>query len=172
MPDVYQGDELLDLSLVDPDNRRPVDWAARRAALDHLRGGGGRATTASASCSSSWRRWRCARGGRRRSTSAAAYEPVDAGPGVCAFVRGEAVLAVAPVRDWARLRLPASFHGAWRSVVDGSELELGGGRLVANSSAAEALRKARGAVLERSRRSGGGAVRGVGSCPTPWPRAS
>ncbi|MFL6076256.1 MAG: malto-oligosyltrehalose synthase [Mycobacteriales bacterium] len=37
VPDVYQGSELWDLSLVDPDNRRPVDFAARRrmlAALD------------------------------------------------------------------------------------------------------------------------------------------
>jgi (1->4)-alpha-D-glucan 1-alpha-D-glucosylmutase len=32
-PDVYQGDELWQLALVDPDNRRPVDWAAREAAL-------------------------------------------------------------------------------------------------------------------------------------------
>ena len=39
MPDVYQGDELLDLSLVDPDNRRPVDWARRRELLDELRAG-------------------------------------------------------------------------------------------------------------------------------------
>ena len=31
VPDIYQGDELWDLSLVDPDNRRPVDWDARRA---------------------------------------------------------------------------------------------------------------------------------------------
>ena len=31
--DVYQGDELEALSLVDPDNRRPVDWDPRRAAL-------------------------------------------------------------------------------------------------------------------------------------------
>ncbi|TKJ21717.1 malto-oligosyltrehalose synthase [Blastococcus sp. CCUG 61487] len=37
VPDVYQGTELHDFSLVDPDNRRPVDYAARRrmlAALD------------------------------------------------------------------------------------------------------------------------------------------
>ncbi len=37
VPDVYQGTELVDLSLVDPDNRRPVDYAERRrrlAALD------------------------------------------------------------------------------------------------------------------------------------------
>ncbi|WP_051516065.1 malto-oligosyltrehalose synthase [Candidatus Blastococcus massiliensis] len=37
VPDVYQGTELYDFSLVDPDNRRPVDYARRRellAALD------------------------------------------------------------------------------------------------------------------------------------------
>ncbi|MCB9959863.1 MAG: malto-oligosyltrehalose synthase [Rhodospirillaceae bacterium] len=33
VPDIYQGTELWDLSLVDPDNRRPVDYAARRSAL-------------------------------------------------------------------------------------------------------------------------------------------
>ncbi len=32
-PDLYQGTEFWDLSLVDPDNRRPVDYEARRAAL-------------------------------------------------------------------------------------------------------------------------------------------
>lgn len=34
VPDLYQGTEFWDLSLVDPDNRRPVDWAAREVALD------------------------------------------------------------------------------------------------------------------------------------------
>ena len=34
IPDVYQGTELWDDSLVDPDNRRPVDYAARRAGAD------------------------------------------------------------------------------------------------------------------------------------------
>jgi (1->4)-alpha-D-glucan 1-alpha-D-glucosylmutase len=33
VPDVYQGTELWDRSLVDPDNRRAVDWAARRSVL-------------------------------------------------------------------------------------------------------------------------------------------
>lgn len=33
VPDIYQGSELWDLSLVDPDNRRPVDYAERRALL-------------------------------------------------------------------------------------------------------------------------------------------
>ncbi|MCK3829025.1 malto-oligosyltrehalose synthase [Pseudomonas sp. W2Aug9] len=34
VPDVYQGDEFWDFSLVDPDNRRPVDFDARQRALD------------------------------------------------------------------------------------------------------------------------------------------
>jgi maltooligosyltrehalose synthase len=34
VPDLYQGTEFWDFSLVDPDNRRPVDFAARVAALD------------------------------------------------------------------------------------------------------------------------------------------
>ncbi|MFN2464518.1 MAG: malto-oligosyltrehalose synthase [Candidatus Dormibacteria bacterium] len=33
VPDIYQGTELWDLSLVDPDNRRPVDYALRQAIL-------------------------------------------------------------------------------------------------------------------------------------------
>jgi (1->4)-alpha-D-glucan 1-alpha-D-glucosylmutase len=36
VPDVYQGTELWEDSLVDPDNRRPVDYASRRAALTSL----------------------------------------------------------------------------------------------------------------------------------------
>jgi (1->4)-alpha-D-glucan 1-alpha-D-glucosylmutase len=36
VPDIYQGSELWDFSLVDPDNRRPVDYARRMQLLDHL----------------------------------------------------------------------------------------------------------------------------------------
>jgi (1->4)-alpha-D-glucan 1-alpha-D-glucosylmutase len=36
VPDIYQGTELWDLSLVDPDNRRPVDYALRRRLLTEL----------------------------------------------------------------------------------------------------------------------------------------
>jgi (1->4)-alpha-D-glucan 1-alpha-D-glucosylmutase len=38
VPDIYQGNEMWDLSLVDPDNRRPVDYEARRKALAGLAG--------------------------------------------------------------------------------------------------------------------------------------
>jgi (1->4)-alpha-D-glucan 1-alpha-D-glucosylmutase len=37
VPDVYQGTELFDYSLVDPDNRRPVDFELRRALLGQQR---------------------------------------------------------------------------------------------------------------------------------------
>jgi (1->4)-alpha-D-glucan 1-alpha-D-glucosylmutase len=36
IPDIYQGSELWNLSLVDPDNRRPVDFDTRRAALSEM----------------------------------------------------------------------------------------------------------------------------------------
>ena len=36
VPDIYQGSELWEDSLVDPDNRRPVDFALRRSALTAL----------------------------------------------------------------------------------------------------------------------------------------
>jgi (1->4)-alpha-D-glucan 1-alpha-D-glucosylmutase len=38
VPDFYQGTELWDFSLVDPDNRRPVDFELRQKLLDELRG--------------------------------------------------------------------------------------------------------------------------------------
>ncbi|CAN5745431.1 malto-oligosyltrehalose synthase [soil metagenome] len=38
IPDLYQGSELWDLSLVDPDNRRPVDFGLRRRLLAELPG--------------------------------------------------------------------------------------------------------------------------------------
>ncbi len=36
VPDFFQGSELWDLRLVDPDNRQPVDFAARQALLQNL----------------------------------------------------------------------------------------------------------------------------------------
>ncbi|GAC1355510.1 MAG: malto-oligosyltrehalose synthase [Acidobacteriaceae bacterium] len=37
VPDLYQGSELWDLSLVDPDNRRPVDYDLRRSLLEQVK---------------------------------------------------------------------------------------------------------------------------------------
>jgi len=40
VPDVYQGNELLDFSLVDPDNRRPVEYLRRQQMFDSIRNSG------------------------------------------------------------------------------------------------------------------------------------
>ena len=37
VPDIYQGNEIWDFSLVDPDNRRPVDYRHRQTLLDQVR---------------------------------------------------------------------------------------------------------------------------------------
>jgi (1->4)-alpha-D-glucan 1-alpha-D-glucosylmutase len=37
VPDIYQGNELLDFSLVDPDNRRPVDYVYRQQVFECVR---------------------------------------------------------------------------------------------------------------------------------------
>ncbi len=40
VPDIYQGNEIWEFSLVDPDNRRPVDYECRRALLAQVLSGG------------------------------------------------------------------------------------------------------------------------------------
>ena len=51
---------------------------------------------------------------------AGSYEPVDLGPGVCAFVRGGEVLVAAAVRKDADVRLPRG----WRDVLGVAGLAL------------------------------------------------
>jgi (1->4)-alpha-D-glucan 1-alpha-D-glucosylmutase len=48
VPDVYQGNELLDFSLVDPDNRRPVDYIGRQQMFDSIRNSGDNNSTSGA----------------------------------------------------------------------------------------------------------------------------
>jgi (1->4)-alpha-D-glucan 1-alpha-D-glucosylmutase len=103
VPDIYQGDELLCLSLVDPDNRRAVDWDERRAALEDpppkldliLRA--------------------LALRSERPEAFSGSYEPLPAGPDAVAFMRGGDVLAAALLRgEPVELALPA---GEWRDVL-------------------------------------------------------
>ncbi|HEU4655993.1 MAG TPA: malto-oligosyltrehalose synthase [Capillimicrobium sp.] len=95
LPDTYQGDELLALNLVDPDNRRPVDWAARRAALAAVRGGGAPAPEHRKLYVIE--RALALRAERPDAFAEGGYEPLDAPDGVCAFVRGGEVAVVVPV---------------------------------------------------------------------------
>ena len=112
--DVYRGDELEDLSLVDPDNRRPVDWDERRRVLDQLRAG----TTPDASTMKLHVTWRTLRfRAEHEEQFAGSYERVELGPGVCAFTRSGVVLAAAAVDPFVTPRPP----DGWRDVlgVDG-----------------------------------------------------
>jgi (1->4)-alpha-D-glucan 1-alpha-D-glucosylmutase len=117
--DIYQGDELEALSLVDPDNRRPVDWAVRREELERLRAGGA-PTPDTMKLFLIWKALDLR--SRRPSAFAGDYEPVDAGPGTVAYLRAGEVLVVVPVRDRDGASLSAP--GRWRDVLTGEEREL------------------------------------------------
>jgi len=92
--DIYRGDELEDLSLVDPDNRRPVDWDARRGALDALKAGAPVDET-NEKLYVIWKTLNLVRG------QPTTYEPVDLGPGIVGFRRGDALVAAAVDPDVA-----------------------------------------------------------------------
>jgi (1->4)-alpha-D-glucan 1-alpha-D-glucosylmutase len=87
VPDLYWGDELELLALVDPDNRRPVDWDLRRRVLG----------AADEPPKLRVVREALALRARRPEAFAGSYEPVEAGPDVCAFGRGGEVLVVVPL---------------------------------------------------------------------------
>jgi (1->4)-alpha-D-glucan 1-alpha-D-glucosylmutase len=144
VPDIYQGDELPSLSLVDPDNRRPVDWERRRAVLDEVRSGTSPAGPDGDKLALVHRLLTLR--ARRPDAFTGPYEPLEAGPECCAFVRGGEVLVAVAVRPGAltgRLSVPP---GRWRSVVGGDAEPLEGDGAVA----LDALLGADGvAVLER-----------------------
>jgi (1->4)-alpha-D-glucan 1-alpha-D-glucosylmutase len=105
VPDVYQGTELWDLSLVDPDNRRPVDFTLRRQRLDQLqRTPAHRLWAQAPSGLPKLAVVRAALSVRRRLPAvfagASEYRPLDAtGPmadRVVAFCRGGAAVTVVP----------------------------------------------------------------------------
>ena len=115
VPDIYNGDELLALSLVDPDNRRPVDWDARRSAMDAIRDG-------AAPTTETRKLWLIVRAldlrARRPEAFAGAYEALDAPEGVCAFTRGgDVFVAVAAREGWEGE--PPLPDGKWVDVLDG-----------------------------------------------------
>jgi (1->4)-alpha-D-glucan 1-alpha-D-glucosylmutase len=123
VPDIYGGDELWYLALVDPDNRRPIDWALRRAGLDGLRAGE-HPTHDSAKL---WVLERTlALKARRPASFDGAYTPLESGATTCAFRRGEDVVVAVPVRgEEATFELPT---GNWKDVLDGIEDVLPGFR--------------------------------------------
>jgi hypothetical protein len=59
----------------------------------------------------------------REAAFAGSYQPLPAGAGVCAYLRGERVLVVVPVRDYDDARI-AGLAGRWRDVLGGGERDL------------------------------------------------
>jgi (1->4)-alpha-D-glucan 1-alpha-D-glucosylmutase len=132
VPDVYQGSELRDDSLVDPDNRRAVDFADRRHKLAWVRATrpADAATARDLGCQKLWtiRRVLALRG-REPERFAGAYRALVAtgthAHRVFAFARGDALVTVVPrlgvhADGWVgtRLELPA---GRWRDVLSDAE---------------------------------------------------
>ncbi|MCU1459282.1 MAG: malto-oligosyltrehalose synthase [Actinomycetia bacterium] len=87
IPDVYQGTEGGMLSLVDPDNRRPVDFAALQRALDIDQPDADLPADLSTAKVAVTARALRARTSTPDLFVAGAYEPLDAGPGRVGFVR-------------------------------------------------------------------------------------
>jgi (1->4)-alpha-D-glucan 1-alpha-D-glucosylmutase len=114
VPDVYQGTEIVDLSLVDPDNRRPVDFAERRALLAALDAGEPPASLDAEKLLVTSRALRLRRDHPEWFTGAAAtYLPVATSSGnALAFARGDASGA-AVVTVATRLPVALARHGGW-----------------------------------------------------------
>jgi (1->4)-alpha-D-glucan 1-alpha-D-glucosylmutase len=133
VPDIYQGCELPDFSLVDPDNRRPVDFARRQNLLE---------TAGTLTPDQAWERrqeglakiWLIQKTLKLRARLPGwhhfGYEPVRASGAtaahVSAFARGGQILTVVPRfwlklnRDWqdTRIELP---DGVWLSEFTGEQ---------------------------------------------------
>jgi (1->4)-alpha-D-glucan 1-alpha-D-glucosylmutase len=105
VPDIYRGDEVEYLALVDPDNRRPVDWDSLRQALDRP------------SPKLQVVRAALALRAERPGSFAGGYDPIDSGDAVCSFVRGGDVLVSVPLRPGAVV--PAAESG-WEDRLDRS----------------------------------------------------
>ena len=132
--DTYQGSELWDLSLVDPDNRRPVDYDARRRMLV-LDGVPEVDDSGAAKLHVVSRLLRLRRDRSELFLAGSSYTPLDAGGRAVGFVRGGQVVTVAPTRallverhGWGddAVELPA---GRWTDVLTGAERDGGSVRL-------------------------------------------
>ncbi|MFT3975005.1 MAG: malto-oligosyltrehalose synthase [Amaricoccus sp.] len=128
VPDTYQGAEFWEQSLVDPDNRRPVDFAARRAALAALPPGPaafGDWTDPVAKLALTARLLRLRRA-RPELFAAGDYRPLDLEAPLVGFRRaggGAEMLVAVALRhgpgEPGRLPLP---EGRWREVLTGTEI--------------------------------------------------
>jgi (1->4)-alpha-D-glucan 1-alpha-D-glucosylmutase len=142
MPDIYQGDELPLRALVDPDNRRPVDWEYNQAMLGRLAGG----APPEPETRKLWLTTRVL--GlriRRPDAFSGAYEPVEAGERTIAYLRGDELLVIVDTRPGIPAGTLAAVGGRWRDVLSGDERSLDSERPLSELLGEYGL-----AVLERS----------------------
>ena len=145
VPDLYQGTELWDLSLVDPDNRRPVDYDERRRLLEQVKGASAEAVLGRVD-EGGPKLWLTQRALAVRRANPDAFGPVGGYQPLVAtgeradhavgFVRGERVVVVVPrlvlgleaAGGWAdtTVELPA---GEWADALGGTTTEGGAVRL-------------------------------------------
>ena len=126
VPDIYQGDELPLRALVDPDNRRPVDWEWHETTMARLQGGG----SYDASNIKLYNSMQLL-GLRIRHAESfgpdGAYRPVAAGENVLAFTRGSGeheVLVIVATRMTSPPGYLPALGGRWRSIIGGEPVSL------------------------------------------------
>lgn len=135
VPDVYQGTELVDLSLVDPDNRRAVDYSDRVERLRRLDEGARPDDLSDEKLLVTARALRLRR--QYPEAFAGGYTPLPTSNGhAVAFARGDSVITIAT-------RLPAALHrlggwgdstvvlpsGGWKNVLTGRDVGSGAARI-------------------------------------------
>jgi (1->4)-alpha-D-glucan 1-alpha-D-glucosylmutase len=122
VPDIYQGDELPVRALVDPDNRRPVDWQWNETMLGRLAGGAQpMADTRKLWLTTLLLGLRI----RRPDAFAGSYEPVEAGEDAVAYVRGGEVAVAVGIRPGVPSGQLRGLSGRWRDSLYGDERDLG-----------------------------------------------
>ena len=140
VPDLYQGGELWDLSLVDPDNRRPVDYELRKRLLNDMeqnmcaRYAMERMDEGLPKLWTIYRALHLRRQHPEWFSADAAYRPLFAqgsrAAHVIAFARGEDVVTVVPRHwltldgDWGKTSLPLP-SGAWSNRLSEDRFEGG-----------------------------------------------
>lgn len=144
VPDVYQGTELWDDSLVDPDNRRPVDYGLRRRALSDADDAKIRLVTAALH----------SRSDRPQTYLHGGYAPVladgAAAAHLVAFLRGDDVLVA--VRRWTVTLSETGWGDTSLPLPDGEWVDRVTGRTFSGrADAAELFTDLPATLLERTR---------------------
>jgi (1->4)-alpha-D-glucan 1-alpha-D-glucosylmutase len=165
VPDFYQGTDMWDLSLVDPDNRRPVDYALREKVLEAFPAAGDAATAAEVLATMedgrvklfAMQRTLAVRNALRETFDGGAYTAVAVSHDAhaFAFLRGDDVLVIVPRFTYTRMQGEAGLPlgavwagqtvtltaeagaGTWRNAFTGQRVSASNGVLALDEVFAE-----------------------------------